>query len=82
MKIIADLRIKKGWSQQELANRAHVKQPYISRWETGERTPSLKNAQKLADAFGVTLNYLVGKRRRKANDQATTVGENNCSNSL
>ncbi len=66
LKIIADLRTKKGWNQKELADQLtmldpskQVKQAHISQWETGRRTPSLKNAQKLASVFGITVSELL-----------------------
>lgn len=34
----------------------------IGRYERGEITPSIGMAQKLADAFGVTLDYLVSDK--------------------
>ncbi|MAR92475.1 MAG: transcriptional regulator [Pseudomonadales bacterium] len=34
----------------------------IGRYERGEITPSIEVAKKLADAFGVTLDFLVGDK--------------------
>ena len=33
----------------------------ISRWKTGEVVPSFDNLIKLADYFGVSIDYLVGR---------------------
>lgn len=38
-KIIAELRLKKGMSQDELAEKVFVTRQAVSRWETGETTP-------------------------------------------
>lgn len=46
--------------------------PIIGRYERGEMTPSVEVAKKLANAFGVTLDYLVDDTGRIAEvkDQA------------
>ena len=61
-KRILMLRKQKGWSQPELARRVGTSGPIIGRYERGEMTPSIEVAKKLADAFGVTLDYLVADR--------------------
>lgn len=53
------LRKQKGWSQPELGKRLGSSGPIIGRYERGEMTPSIEVAKKLADIFGVTLDYLV-----------------------
>jgi len=56
---IFKLRKEKDWSQQELAKKIGTSGPIIGRYERGEMTPSVEVAKKLANAFGVTLDYLV-----------------------
>jgi transcriptional regulator with XRE-family HTH domain len=53
------LRKQKGWSQPELGKKLGSSGPIIGRYERGEMTPSIEVAKKLADIFGVTLDYLV-----------------------
>jgi len=53
------LRKRKGWSQPELGKKFGTSGPIIGRYERGEMTPSTEVAKKLADIFGVTLDYLV-----------------------
>lgn len=60
-KIIADLRERKGWSQADLANSSEVSRVMIGKYERGEAVPSIDVAKKIADAFGVSLDYLVGE---------------------
>ena len=38
--VILELRMRKGWSQDALAEKIHVTRQAISRWETGETIPS------------------------------------------
>lgn len=53
------LRKQKGWSQPELGRKADTSGAIIGRYERSEITPSIDVARKLADAFGVTLDYLI-----------------------
>lgn len=53
------LRKQHGWSQQRLAKKIGTSGPIVGRYERGEMTPSVEVARKLADAFDVTLDYLV-----------------------
>jgi ribosome-binding protein aMBF1 (putative translation factor) len=53
------LRKKQGWSQQQLAKKISTSGPIIGRYERSEMTPSVEVAKKLADIFGVTLDFLV-----------------------
>lgn len=59
---IKTLREAEGWSQGELARRAGITQAYVSQLETGKRTGEsigVEVLQKLATAFGLTLDGLV-----------------------
>lgn len=58
---LRELRKAKGISQLKLAMDLHTNQNTISRYETGEREPGLKELIRLADYFGVSLDYLVGR---------------------
>lgn len=52
---ILRLRIKKDWSQAELAERAETKQSNISRLESGLSNPSVNFLQKVAKALNANL---------------------------
>ena len=56
---ILTLRKERVWSQQQLAKMIGTSGPIIGRYERGEMVPSVEVAKKLADTFGVTLDYLV-----------------------
>jgi len=52
------VRKAKGWSQEELADRAGVDRTYVSGIERGVRNPTISNVKKLADALEVTVGTL------------------------
>jgi transcriptional regulator with XRE-family HTH domain len=56
---LLNLRKERGWSQPELGKRIGTSGAIIGRYERGEITPSIEVAKKLADTFGVTLDFLV-----------------------
>lgn len=60
-KKVADARKKKGFSQDELAKKVGTISVTIGRYERDEIKPSIDIASKLADALGVSLDYLTGK---------------------
>lgn len=59
-RIIANLREQRNWSQTDLADNSGVSRVMIGKYERGEAIPSIEAAKKIADAFDVSLDYLVG----------------------
>ena len=57
---IKKLRKHAKLSQQTLADQIGVFRNTISNWETGYSQISLENAKKVAEYFGVTIEYLLG----------------------
>ena len=68
---IANLRKEKGWSQTDLADRSRVSREMIGKYERGKAIPSVDAAKKIADAFEVSLDYLVGEGINSAFDKKT-----------
>lgn len=58
---IKELRKTKNISQLKMALDLNMSQNTISRYETGEREPSIADLIKLADYFKVSIDYLVGR---------------------
>lgn len=54
------IRVKMGWSQEELANRAKLHRTYIGSIERNERNVSLINVAKIATALQVKIRNLTG----------------------
>lgn len=57
-KIIRE-RKKKGWSQEELAEKVDVSRQAVSKWEAGQSTPDLDKILQISRLFGVTTDYLL-----------------------
>ena len=55
---IRELRLAKGFSQEELAFKSGVHRTYLGGIERGERNPALKNIAAIAKALDVTLPEL------------------------
>lgn len=60
-KIIKELRTEKGLSQQALGKAVGVSQKAIDYWERGVNEPKASYIILLADYFGVTTDYLLGR---------------------
>jgi transcriptional regulator with XRE-family HTH domain len=59
---VLELRKARGWKQEELGKKLETSGVVVGRYERGEMMPSIKVAKKMADVFGVTLDYLVGEQ--------------------
>lgn len=63
---IREARQARGLSQAELAERVRVSQPTIAHWEQGVHAPRQMAMVRLADALGVTAEWLTGETRPAA----------------
>ncbi len=62
---ILRLRMERGWSQAELAERAGTKQANISRLESGLSNPSINFLQKVAKALDASISVRFEKSSRQ-----------------
>ena len=62
--IITELRAKKGFSQDELAEKVFVTRQAVSRWENGETVPNTETLKLLSKVFDVSINTLLGSPRQ------------------
>ena len=62
--VILKLRIDKGLSQDELAEKVYVTRQAVSRWENGETTPNTETLKLLSKLFDVSINTLLGSPRK------------------
>lgn len=73
---LKELRLQKRLKQSELAEVLHVKQNTISNWENGKTEISNADAIAIANFFGVTVDYLLGRSEEKTpSDEELSEGE-------
>lgn len=58
---LRELRTQKHETQVQVAAAIGIADRNYQRFEAGANLPSLENAWKLADHFGVTVDYLIGR---------------------
>ena len=61
------IKKKQNLSQEQLAEKVGVARQTISKWETGETAPDIKQAQILSQIFDVNLDELVGNDTKHSN---------------
>ena len=67
-KMLRELRLKAGLTQQQLSEKLGVAKSTISMYENGNREPAFEDEEKIADFFNVSLNTLRGKSPDKELD--------------
>ena len=60
--LIARRRKEQNWSQGDLAERLHVTDKAVSKWETGRGVPSVDLLEPLAEALDLTVSELLSGR--------------------
>ena len=56
---LKEIRKSKGISQLKLAMDLNTNQNTISRYETGEREPGIRELIQIADYFNISIDYLL-----------------------
>lgn len=78
-KRIRELRNERNLTQEEFGKAiGNFEKSTISQWETGERTPGIAIAHKIADFFGVSTDYLLGRadvRKPRSSDDVIDLAE-------
>jgi transcriptional regulator with XRE-family HTH domain len=52
---VRTLRQERGWTQEDLADAAHLQPTYVSDLERGRRSPGFSTQQRIAGALGVKV---------------------------
>ena len=60
---LRELRKLRGYSQLKVAMDLHMSQNTISRYETGDHEPGLKELIALADYYNVSTDYLLERSK-------------------
>lgn len=70
------LRAEAGLKQSDIAALVNTVPSAVSYWESGRGVPHLDTIQQLADHFGVSMDYMLGKTDyRKVEVPAETISE-------
>jgi transcriptional regulator with XRE-family HTH domain len=56
---LRQLRMNKGWSQEQLGKKIGIESNRVSRYERAALLPSLEILAKIADIFEVSIDYLI-----------------------
>lgn len=72
--LIAGRRRELGLSQAELAERLHVTDKAVSRWETGRGMPAIDSLEPLAEALDLAVSELLAGRALTAEELPKTAG--------
>lgn len=60
-KVLRTLREQHAWTQTEVATKIQLSQRAYAHYEKGESEPGIETMIRLADLYGVSLDYLVGR---------------------
>lgn len=70
--LVRQLRLKRGLSQEEFADRCSLHRTYIGSIERGEKTITIETAQRIAQALEIPLSeiflQLEAEQQRNIND--------------
>ncbi len=69
---LRELRASKGVSQDAAAEACEISRVGLARYETGQRVPVVKIASRLAEYYGVSVEYLLGKDSTDPTEKAPT----------
>ncbi len=58
IKTMVEIREEKGWTQAQLAEQCHVKQPTIARMESAAHSPQLDSLLRVLTSLGYTLQIV------------------------
>ena len=68
------IRKAHGLSQSAFAKQAGISASALANWEQGRQRPKMNQAERIIDAFGVTLDYLMlGRSASLRHDVATAL---------
>lgn len=73
---IIQLRKENKLTQAELAQKLNYSDKAISKWERGESIPDIEILKKVADMFGVTIDYLVTENAEMYRGKFKIKGQN------
>lgn len=74
--VVKQLRKSRNLTMREVAEKSGISYSAYTKYEYGERELGLSNLKKLADFYGVTTDYLLGREPAPERDDLSTVVKN------
>lgn len=72
---IAQLRKSRSMSQFQLAKTLNIATSTLGMYETNKRKPNMEMLEKLADFFGVSVDYLLGRPEKNDNNNTADLAD-------
>ncbi len=67
-KLLAQVRLEKGLTQKQLAERLHISDRTVSKWERGAGLPDISLLEPLAESLDLTVEELLQGRRQESRE--------------
>lgn len=74
MKVLRELREKRGLTLEQVADAVGLRNQYVSNYELGKRKPDYDTLCRLADFFGVSVDYILGRESEEKPSGNNTEG--------
>lgn len=74
-KTVTRLREQRGWSIQELASRLNIDRTYLSKSESGKRSFKVSEVNRLAELFGVSVDFLLSRPEKNDNNNTADLAD-------
>lgn len=71
--IISYLRKERGMTQNDLAEKMHVTDKAVSKWERNISYPDINSIQELANILDITVDELLNAKPKKSNKEITEI---------
>ena len=69
---LKEARLQAGLTTVQLAQKIGLTQAAVSQWESGKKVPGIETISRLADLYGVTVDYLLGRDMGSSNVMIST----------
>jgi len=65
---IKQLRDENDITQEDLGKHLKIHRSTVANYESGNRQPDIETCKQIAEYFGVSIDFLVGKKQKKYRD--------------
>lgn len=72
---LSALREERHWSKTYVAKQLKMNLPTYANYEYGNREPDLETTSKIAELFGVSVDYLLGRPEKNDNNNTADLAD-------